>query len=602
MTPSQVIVLAAPVFFLLIALEFAWGVRQQRNTYRLADAINSISLGMLSQISAVFTRLLRVGLYTAVYASVALVPLEEARAFWTTWYGWLLALVFYDFCYYWLHRMGHEVAVLWAAHVVHHQSQDYNLSTALRQTSSGVLLGWIFYLPMALAGVPPLVFGVVALIDLLYQYWVHTEHVPKLGWFDRWFCSPSNHRVHHAVNDRYIDRNYGGILIVWDRLFGTFQDEDLAEPCVYGTRGALNSWDPMWANAEVYWALAQDAWHTRSWADKLRVWFKPPGWRPADVAARFPKTAFDIARVQTYGPRIGHAVAWFAGLNFLLLLGGVLVFLWHAERMPLGLAAVWFSALTASLWAVGAVTQARVTVAEAVLIQAAALATATSAAGLPDLYRIVKPLPMMIAIFLVATDDRLALESGAKESTIRSVVPSGRLWLLAALAGSLAGDVLLLFPGWFVPGLVAFLLAHLAYLMLLRQGVGWFPSRRALAGTLGVGAAMYAFLWTGGLPTGLRVPVAAYVAVIALMAAQAIGRATVMRDTAAWTVAVGAAFFMLSDSLLATNKFAMPLPLASFWVLTSYYAAQVLIVGGWLRARAGTRPPTRASADSLQFQ
>ena len=602
MTPSQVIVLAAPVFFLLIALEFAWGVRQQRNTYRLADAINSISLGMLSQISAVFTRLLRVGLYTAVYASVALVPLEEARAFWTTWYGWLLALVFYDFCYYWLHRMGHEVAVLWAAHVVHHQSQDYNLSTALRQTSSGVLLGWIFYLPMALAGVPPLVFGVVALIDLLYQYWVHTEHVPKLGWFDRWFCSPSNHRVHHAVNDRYLDRNYGGILIVWDRLFGTFQDEDLAEPCVYGTRGALNSWDPMWANAEVYWALAQDAWHTRSWADKLRVWFKPPGWRPADVAARFPKTAFDIARVQTYGPRIGHAVAWFAGLNFLLLLGGVLVFLWHAERMPLGLAAVWFSALTASLWAVGAVTQARVTVAEAVLIQAAALATATSAAGLPDLYRIVKPLPMLIAIFLVATHDPLALGNGAKESKIRSVVPSGRLWLLAALAGSLAGDVLLLFPGWFVPGLVAFLLAHLAYLMLLRQGVGWFPSRRALAGTLGVGAAMYAFLWTGGLPTGLRVPVAAYVAVIALMAAQAIGRATVMRDTAAWTVAVGAAFFMLSDSLLATNKFAMPLPLASFWVLTSYYAAQVLIVGGWLRARAGTRPPTRASADSLQFQ
>ena len=602
MTPSQVIVLAAPVFFLLIALEFAWGVRRQRNTYRLADAVNSISLGMLSQISAVFTRLLRVGLYTAVYASVALVPLEQARAFWTTWYGWLLALVFYDFCYYWLHRMGHEVAVLWAAHVVHHQSQDYNLSTALRQTSSGVLLGWIFYLPMALAGVPPLVFGVVALIDLLYQYWVHTEHVPKLGWFDRWFCSPSNHRVHHAVNDRYLDRNYGGILIVWDRLFGTFQDEDLAEPCVYGTRGALNSWDPLWANAEVYWALAQDAWHTRSWADKLRVWFKPPGWRPADVAARFPKTAFDIARVQTYGPRIGHAVAWFAGLNFLLLLGGVLVFLWHAERMPLGLAAVWFSALTASLWAVGAVTQARVTVAEAVLIQAAALATATSAAGLPDLYRIVKPLPMLIAIFLVATYDPLALGNGAKESTIRSVVPSGRLWLLAALAGSLAGDVLLLFPGWFVPGLVAFLLAHLAYLMLLRQNVGWFPSRRALAGTLGVGAAMYAFLWTGGLPTGLRVPVAAYVAVIALMAAQAIGRATVMRDTAAWTVAVGAAFFMLSDSLLATNKFAMPLPLASFWVLTSYYAAQVLIIGGWLRG--GAKPPAEARVveETLRFQ
>jgi alkylglycerol monooxygenase len=222
MSPSQVIVLAA--------LEFAWGVRKGRNTYRLADAINSISLGMLSQISAVFTRLLRVGLYTAVYASVSLVPLEEARAFWTTWQGWLLALVFYDFCYYWLHRMGHEVAVLWAAHVVHHQSQDYNLSTALRQTSSGALLGWIFYLPMAVAGVPPLVFGIVALVDLLYQYWVHTEHVPKLGWFDRWFCSPSNHRVHHAVNDNYLDKNYGGILIVWDRLFGTFRTKTWPSP------------------------------------------------------------------------------------------------------------------------------------------------------------------------------------------------------------------------------------------------------------------------------------------------------------------------------------------------------------------------------------
>jgi alkylglycerol monooxygenase len=602
MSPSQVIVLAAPVFFLLIALEFAWGVRKGRNTYRLADAINSISLGMLSQISAVFTRLLRVGLYTAVYASVSLVPLEEARAFWTTWQGWLLALVFYDFCYYWLHRMGHEVAVLWAAHVVHHQSQDYNLSTALRQTSSGALLGWIFYLPMAMAGVPPLVFGIVALVDLLYQYWVHTEHVPKLGWFDRWFCSPSNHRVHHAVNDNYLDKNYGGILIVWDRLFGTFRDEDLAEPCVYGTRGALNSWDPLWANAEVYWALAKDAWHTRSWADKLRVWLKPPGWRPADVAQRFPKPPFDMARVQMFEPVISPTVAWFAGLNFTVLLGGVIVFLWHADRLPLAQAALWFSALTAGLWAVGAVTQGRIKVLEALLIQAAALATATSAAGLPDLYRVIKPLPMLIAIFLVATYDPLALGSGQKDSNVPNIAPSGRLWLLAALAGSLAGDVLLLFPGYFVPGLVAFLLAHVAYLVLLRQGVGWFPSRGALAATMGVGAAMYAFLWTGGLPAGLRAPVAAYVAVIALMAAQAIGRATVQRNAASRAVAVGACCFMLSDTLLATNKFVMPLPLASFWVLSSYYAAQVLIVGGWLRGQAVARVEIQPGAESLRFQ
>lgn len=229
MSPSQIIVLATPVFFLLIALELAIGFKRQRNTYRLADAVSSISLGMLSQTSAVFTRLLRIGIYTALFEHVAL---WRNDAFWTSLPGWLLALVFYDFCYYWLHRMGHESAVLWAAHAVHHQSQDYNLSTALRQTSSGALLGWIFYVPMALAGVPPLVFGVVALIDLLYQFWVHTEQVGRLGWFDRWFCSPSNHRVHHAVNDAYLDKNYGGILILWDRMFGTFKDEDLQEKCV----------------------------------------------------------------------------------------------------------------------------------------------------------------------------------------------------------------------------------------------------------------------------------------------------------------------------------------------------------------------------------
>jgi uncharacterized membrane protein YhhN len=150
--------------------------------------------------------------------------------------------------------------------------------------------------------------------------------------------------------------------------------------------------------------------------------------------------------------------------------------------------------------------------------------------------------------------------------------------LMAALALSLAGDVFLMFPGYFIPGLVAFLLAHLAYIALLRQGQRWFPSRRALAGTLGVGTAMYAFLWQGGLPPALRAPVAAYVVVIALMAAQAIGRATVLRERAAIGVAVGAGFFMLSDSLLAINKFVTPLPMAQVWVLGTYYAAQLLIV------------------------
>lgn len=575
MSPSQIIVLATPVFFLLIAIELAVGYRRQRNTYRLADAVSSISLGMLSQTSAVFTRLLRIGIYTALFEHVAL---WRNDAFWTSLPGWLLALVFYDLCYYWLHRMGHESAVLWAAHAVHHQSQDYNLSTALRQTSSGALLGWIFYVPMALAGVPPLVFGVVALIDLLYQFWVHTEQVGKLGWFDRWFCSPSNHRVHHAVNDAYLDKNYGGILILWDRLFGTFKDEDDQEKCVYGTRGLLNSWDPLWANAQVYAGLAHDSWHARSWLDKLKVWVKPPGWRPADVAERFPKPAFSMTQMQLYHPPMSRAAQWFALVQFALLLAGVAAFLWQADAAPLARNAIWFAVLLTVQWSLGAVMQGRITVLMALMLQSGALATATSALGFMQWHWLFKPLTMVFALVLVAA-------SAYSPSARGQFNPKTLLLLAAALAGSLAGDVFLMFQGFFIPGLVSFLVAHLFYVALFKSGQAWFPHRGALAATLGIGVAMYAFLWAGGLPPALRAPVAAYVLVIALMAAQAIGRATVLRDAPSLLVAVGAGFFMLSDSLLATNRFVMPLPMAQVWVLATYYAAQALIVIGWLASK-----------------
>jgi alkylglycerol monooxygenase len=578
LSPSQIIVLATPVFLALIVLEYAWGRRRGRNTYRLNDAINSISLGMLSQISAVLTRLFRVGIYTAVFSWVSF---WHNDAFWTSPAGWLLALVFYDFCYYWLHRAGHEVAVFWAAHVVHHQSQDYNLSTALRQTSSGALLGWVFYLPMAVAGVPPLVFGVVALIDLLYQYWVHTEHVGKLGWFDRWFCSPSNHRVHHAVNDGYLDRNYGGILVVWDRMFGSFQEE--GEKCVYGTRAPLESWDPLWSNFEVYWALAKDSWHARSWGDKLRVWFKPPGWRPADVAARFPKPAFSVEGMRRYHPPMSRGMAWFAGIQFVVILGGVALFLWHADRLPIAQSAVWLAALTAALWAVGAAMQGRLSITEVLLVQAGALATATAAQGWIDLHRVFKPLAMVLAIVFVVARGGWPRTPGAFD-----------LKLLAALVLCLAGDVFLMFPGYFIPGLVSFLAAHLCYLALFHQGVRRFPSGRALAGTLAAAVLMYAYLFPHLGPV-LKVAVAAYALVIALMAAQAIGRAIVLRDGASVAVAIGAGFFMLSDTLLAINRFAQPLPMAQFWVLATYYVAQVLIVRNARPAGAVVVQPVKSS-------
>jgi alkylglycerol monooxygenase len=231
---------------------------------------------------------------------------------------------------------------------------------------------------------------------------------------------------------------------------------------------------------------------------------------------------------------------------------------------------VWLAALTAALWAVGGVLQGRLSVAEVLLVEAAALATASAALGLDGLHHVCKPLALAIAIFFAA-----------RRAMARGGVTGFDGLLLAGLVASLVGDVLLMGPArLFVPGLVCFLLAHLAYIALFRIGVGLFPRRGALAATLLIGVGMYAFLWQGGLPAALRIPVAVYVVVIACMAAQAIGRAAVLRgrDPGATCVAVGACFFMLSDALLATNRFVTPLPLASLWVLGTYYAAQISIV------------------------
>ena len=566
---SKVIVFATPVFIFLIALEFAWSRRSTSRTagqtpFRLSDAINSISLGMLSQVGGVLGKVLSVGIYAAVFQSVALFPRPE---FWTSVPGVLLALVMYDFCYYWLHRAGHVVALFWAAHVVHHQSQHYNLSTALRQTSSGLLFGWIFYLPMAVLGVPPTIFGIVLLIDLLYQFWVHTEQVGRLGWFDRVFCSPSNHRVHHAVNDGYVDKNYGGILMLWDHLFGSFQEEDEKKPCVYGTRGALNSWDPLWANLQVYGALATESWHTPRWSDKLLVWFKPPGWQSADMARSNPKPPFKLEAVTTFNPTLSRTQQWFAALQFVLAMGAVLAFLWHVDAMPLATASIWAAAIVAGLWANGRFLQGGLAMLEVLTVECAALAT-VSALGLLDGYMVFKPLTMVFAITFVA---------GCAYST--RAIARFDAFLLAALAFSLLGDVFLMLPGnYFIPGLASFLVAHVFYIALFRQGQGWFPSKRALVSVLAVGALMYSIIWGGLNDPVLKIAVAAYVTVISLMAAQAMGRASTTGDAASRWVAVGACVFMVSDSLIAINKFVTPVALSSLWILSTYYCAQLLIV------------------------
>lgn len=290
-TYSRAVGFAIPVFFILIAIELLIDLARGTRYYRLADAVNSLSCGIISTGMRVFFGFLGLYVYVWVLNHWAPVRLPADR-----WPVWVFALVLYDFCYYWHHRAGHTIGLFWAAHVVHHQSEEFNLTTALRQPGTGALTGWIFYLPLALTGVPVAVFLLVGVTQLFYQFWPHTRHIGRMGILDHWVQTPSNHRVHHAQNTIYLDKNYVGIFLIWDRLFGTFQEELESELPIYGIRGQLKSWNPVWANLHYYWAMAKDSWHTRRWRDKLRVWFGPPGWRPADVAAWQPKPEYDPRR------------------------------------------------------------------------------------------------------------------------------------------------------------------------------------------------------------------------------------------------------------------------------------------------------------------
>lgn len=429
---GKTIAIATPVFFALIALEFAIGRLRGHSNYRLNDAVNSLSLGVMSQVVGLFTRLLAVGIYAAVYSVAAVWQLPA-----DVWWVWVLAIVAYDFCYYWNHRLGHESAVFWASHVVHHQSQEYNLTTALRQTSSGALLGWIFYLPMAVAGFPPEVFLVAAVINLLYQYWIHTEQIGKLGWFDRWFGSPSNHRVHHAVNDRYIDRNYGGITMLWDRLFGTFVEE--SERCVYGTRAPLDSWDPLWANLEVYADLARRSRHATRWRDRIAVWLMPPGWQPAAAGGQaWQKPSFDVSRVRRFDPPMTGVVRAFVLLHF----GGVLVaataLLWVAGSLPFPMLAAASGTILAVLWLVGAVMQGRVRAGNALAAEltvgALLVASVAAVAGPPPPAR---DDPQVQSAVAAARAEFLAAQDFDRMHVTVLVEAADGTWL----RGSVQGDV-----------------------------------------------------------------------------------------------------------------------------------------------------------------
>ncbi len=266
------VILAIPVFFALMGIELVVEAVTDKKTYRLNDAITNINLGALDQVTAAFSKVVKVGIYTLVWELFAIFTIPQTAL------SFVALFVLYDLCYYWSHRMAHEISLFWGGHVVHHQSEDFNLSVALRQSSTAFIWSFPFYLPLALIGFSPVQLVFVAGLNLLYQFWIHTEHIGKLGALEWVLNTPSHHRVHHGRDPKYIDRNYAGVLIVWDRLFGTFQEEE--ERPVYGITKPLNSWNPVYANFVHYMDLFRAVAKARTISDGLQMLFRRPGWMP----------------------------------------------------------------------------------------------------------------------------------------------------------------------------------------------------------------------------------------------------------------------------------------------------------------------------------
>ena len=266
------IILSIPIFFGLMSIEIVYEAITKKRTYRLNDAITNINLGVLNQISGIFTKIITVGIYTVLFEFFSFTQLSSN---WTTF---TILFVLYDLCFYWSHRMAHTISLFWGGHVVHHQSEDFNLTVALRQSSTAFIWSLPFYFPLALLGFDPLQFVTVGAFNLLYQFWIHTEHVGKIGWLEFIINTPSHHRVHHGRNPKYIDKNYAGVFIIWDRIFGTFQEEE--ERPTYGITKSLNSWNPVYANFAHYIDLYKYVKQSRSWRDTKNMLFQHPGWLP----------------------------------------------------------------------------------------------------------------------------------------------------------------------------------------------------------------------------------------------------------------------------------------------------------------------------------
>jgi sterol desaturase/sphingolipid hydroxylase (fatty acid hydroxylase superfamily) len=295
------ITLAVPFFFLLIGVEFVAGLIQNKKLYRFNDSINDLSCGVIDQTIGIFLKGLLFAGYLFLFENFRLFEVAEAPPS-VKWIAAIVLMLGVDFCFYWFHRIAHEYAAPWATHVVHHQSEEYNLTVALRQSALEGCFAWIFYLPLAVLGFPPAWYVAMSALNLLYQFWIHTEAIGHLGPLEWVLNTPSHHRVHHARNPKYLDKNYAGMFIIWDRMFGTFQPEE--EEPVYGLTRPLHSWNPLWANLHEWVALADMAWHAPRWRDKVTIWFMPLGWTPPGLPEGPRAQQVTRATLQKFDPQL----------------------------------------------------------------------------------------------------------------------------------------------------------------------------------------------------------------------------------------------------------------------------------------------------------
>lgn len=319
------LVIAIPVYFLLIGVEFIVLRFKATKSYRLKDAITNINCGVVSQITGAFLMVVLFNAYIYFENNYGLFEIPFV------WWAFPLAFVYFDFMYYWAHRLSHEINVFWGGHSVHHQSEEYNLTVALRQSSTQILWTFFFYLPIALTGVDPVVFITAQGMNLVYQFWIHTESIKKMPrWFEAVFNTPSHHRVHHARNPKYIDKNHGGTLIIWDRLFGTFAKEE--ERPTYGITKPLKSWNPVWANFAHYYDIYKDFKRMDTFKDKMRLLVNKPGWRP-DYLGGYQAPTEVLPGTKKFYNSTPKLLNIYVMIQFVILTIATLLFLYYLNDM-----------------------------------------------------------------------------------------------------------------------------------------------------------------------------------------------------------------------------------------------------------------------------